>query len=159
MKKTRCVSFLLTSALTLTMLPANFVQAKATENQTQKQTQNLIQSQIMDNKLRENKLNQNQPLIQSQIADNQLPKNTLSQILINKAAPFIKTTQDNFYISKKGYSLLNSTEIKIILAYVNDSNMLSKDNCKTGNLNIIRNVLAKLPKSAVYASYMRVKYT
>ncbi|WML36639.1 hypothetical protein [Clostridium sp. OS1-26] len=69
------------------------------------------------------------------IKNNQSLDSKISQDLINKATPFIKTTQSQFYLSEEGYSYLNLTERKIVLDYINNSNMALKDASKTGNLN------------------------
>ena len=59
---------------------------------------------------------------------------TISQELINKATPFIKTTQNEFYLSKEGYSSLNSNEIKIVSSYIINANAALKDVAKSGKL-------------------------
>lgn len=46
----------------------------------------------------------------------------LSQELIEKASPFVKTTETGFYISEEGYSYLNSDEIKVVSSYIDTTN-------------------------------------
>ena len=116
MKNVKCISFVLIAALTSTLLPVSLVQAKAVENKNPRQ---------------------------SQIVDKQ-QKHPLSQTLINKATPFIKTTQSEFFLSKEGYSSLNSTEIKIVLDSIDASNTALKNASKTTTLNKTGNTFVQI---------------
>jgi hypothetical protein len=66
---------------------------------------------------------------------NQIQKDSLSQTEINKVTPFIETTQSGFFLSKAGYSSLNSTEIKIVLESIDNSNTALKNASKTETLS------------------------
>lgn len=59
---------------------------------------------------------------------------TIDQSLINKATPFIETTDNGFCLSQKGYSNLTSDEVNIVLNYINNSNAALKEAAKTGKL-------------------------
>jgi len=63
--------------------------------------------------------------------------NQISQTLKNKVAPFIETTQSGFFLSKAGYSSLNSTELKIVLESIDNTNTALKNASKTGTLSKI----------------------
>ena len=70
----------------------------------------------------------------TKLVDDHLPKEPLTQALINKATPFVKTSESKFYLSKEGYSSLTPTEIKTILFYINSSNANLKEISKTKDL-------------------------
>lgn len=77
-----------------------------------------------------------------------LQASPISQDLINKATPFVKTTQNGFYLSKEGYSSLNSSEIKIVLNYINASNINLKNAFKENNLTKRENSFVSLKSMA-----------
>jgi hypothetical protein len=138
MKNIKKISYVLIVALISTMLPANVVQANATENK-----------------------------IQSKIVDTQLPKLTQPLIDKATPFIKTKAKQNIFYLTKQGYDSLASAEIEIVLDYIEYTNIAIKNDFKTDMSNKTNkaktlnteNTISRTIVASASTSYITSTYT
>lgn len=97
-----------------------------------------------------------------QTVTNETKQNSsLSQELIDKATPLVKTTENEFYLSDEGYSVLDSKEIEIVLNCIKNANETLNKNFETDDLAQKESSFVPLRATMMRAAsgYMNIEYT